>query len=152
MPYEHAKAAAEQVIESVKGYLVRNLSPLLERLKSVEDRLQSIPLEGIKGDRGEDGAKGDKGDPGNDGVSVQLSDVQQLIADEVTKAVQALPVPKDGLDGLNGKDADPEVIRREVALAVAQAVQPIPKAVEEDFDKEFFDRVSKALREPVLSA
>lgn len=42
-----------------------------------------------------------KGDPGEDGSSITPEDVAPMIAEEVAKAVAALPAPKDGKDAAN---------------------------------------------------
>ena len=75
---------------------------------------------GPEGQPGRDGTPGPAGTPGPEGPpgpSVQLSEVKALVSealaglpglvrDEVTRAVAAVPVPKDGRDGVNGKDVD----------------------------------------------
>lgn len=63
--------------------------------------------------------KGEKGDPGKDGTSVALEDVSLFLdaavakqvlelerraADAVTRAIDKIPVPKDGKDGKDGID------------------------------------------------
>lgn len=55
-------------------------------------------------------------------IGPTVDGIGATIGEEVAKAVAALPAPKDG------KDADPEVIKAEVATAVAAAVAALPPA------------------------
>lgn len=62
-----------------------------------------------------------------DGSCVTVEDVQPLLRDLVAEAVAALPAPKDGkdgADGLDGRDADPEIIRQMVEEAVSLIPRP----------------------------
>lgn len=59
-----------------------------------------------------------------DGKDADLTVVQAFIDAAVTKAVAALPVPKDGRDG---KDVDPAVVDVMVAAQVERAVKAIPR-------------------------
>jgi hypothetical protein len=76
-------------------------------------------VDGAPGERGLPGERGEKGMDGRDGTSVTLADVTPLVETAVTKAVldlerrgmdainraiDKLPVPKDGKDGVNGRD------------------------------------------------
>ena len=49
---------------------------------------------------GHDGVDGTPGDPGRDADPVDYESVQKFIADRVAE----IPVPKNGVDGINGKD------------------------------------------------
>lgn len=55
--------------------------------------------------------KGKDGIDGRDGKDIEIEEVKSLVAEKVSEAVAALPVPKDGLDGkdgingIDGKDA-----------------------------------------------
>jgi hypothetical protein len=73
---------------------------------------------GRDGTPGPAGAPGLDGQPGRDGQSVDFAAVEALVTkalatlptlvrDEVTRAVAALPVPKDGADGRPGADGAP---------------------------------------------
>jgi hypothetical protein len=81
-------------------------------------------VEGPKGDKGDDGKKGDKGDKGEngkdgkDGISVDkgevISDVLDIVLQEiptVEEIVSQIPIPKDGI---NGKDANENEIIKTV--------------------------------------
>lgn len=59
---------------------------------------------GSDGPAGRDGINGKDGRDGVDGKSVTVEDLRGLVAELVTKAIGALPVPKDGKDGLPGRD------------------------------------------------
>lgn len=120
----------------------------------------------IQGEKGETGGVGLRGEPGKDGApgrdavvdydrieSAIKEVVPVAVKEEVTKAVAALPVPKDGKDapavdeaaivervraqipapkdGLNGKDGEsihPDTVSLMVRDAVAAEVQKIPQA------------------------
>lgn len=116
-----------------------------ERGEKGERGQDGVGISGPIGERGEKGdtvagPKGDRGEPGADGRSLTLDDIKPLIEsafngwaldferraqDLMQRAISALPVPKDGIDGVAGKDADPKVIRVEVERAVAAI--PAPK-------------------------
>lgn len=72
--------------------------------------------------------------PGKDGTSVTLDDVRPLVdaatARAVAVAIKAMPLPKDGLNGLDGKSLTPDDIRpivlAEVRAAVAALPPPLP--------------------------
>ncbi len=61
---------------------------------------------------------GQDGRDGVDGKSVSVEDISPLIAAEVTKAVSALPVPKDG------QSVDPAEVHKMIATAVAEWPRP----------------------------
>jgi hypothetical protein len=46
------------------------------------------------------------------------------MADEIEKRISAIPIPKDGIDGKDGKDADPEYIKS----VIAEEVSKVPAA------------------------
>ncbi|HSW83554.1 MAG TPA: hypothetical protein VLH12_08770 [Usitatibacter sp.] len=66
---------------------------------------------------------------GKDGESVDLLVVQAMVADEVTRAVAALPKPRDGEHGRDGKDGasvHPDTVALMVATEVAKAIAAMP--------------------------
>lgn len=63
---------------------------------------------------------------GEPGRSVTMDDVAPMIMAEVSRVFATVPVPKDGLDGRNGVDVDPEVVRGIVSELVDAAVSAIP--------------------------
>lgn len=100
---------ADSVVKAVVPYLARNLSPLVARLKSIEDWRASVPAD-LKGEPGKDGA------PGKDAPAVDVGAV-------VAEVVKLVPAPKDGA---NGKDADSEAITSVVLEKVMKAMDEIP--------------------------
>jgi len=62
-----------------------------------------------------------------DGASVTVADVEPLIKAEVDKAVKAIPVPKDGRDGVS---VDPRHVDALVRTHVEKAVAAIPVPVD----------------------
>jgi integrin beta 3 len=80
---------------------------------------------GPQGERGDRGDAGERGEKGIDGQSIHEDTVRLIIAETVdgalTKAVAALPAPKDG------KDADPlamAALAREEVAAAFEAIKP----------------------------
>jgi hypothetical protein len=59
-----------------------------------------------------------------DGKSVTVDDVAPLIDELVTKRVAEIPAPKDGKDGVDGKDVDIEYVRSQIENAVAAIPKP----------------------------
>lgn len=104
-PVEFGKTMAVIVREATE--------PLLARIKALEERQLPNPI---------------KGDKGDDGRSVTIEDIAPLIDAAVAKAVDAIPKPKDGVDGLNGHDAEPidvadvvtELLARDEYSAIAK--------------------------------
>jgi|GEM_PF-1095326 len=98
-------------------------------------------LNGCDGIAGES-ITGPKGEAGKDAEPVDIA----LVVKEV---VAQIPVPKDGVDGKDGKDAEPvsdELVRAEVAKAVAEI--PKPKDVSPDVVAELVvAEVQKAVSE-----
>lgn len=111
---------ADQVFDAAKAWLQRNVSPLVERIKALEDR----PV--VPGERGE---KGDPGQPGRDGVdgkdgAAGADGEDGIDGKDGAPGIQGERGEK-GDPGQDGKDADPEVIKSLVVAAVAEI--PAPK-------------------------
>lgn len=134
------------LFESVKGYIARNVGPLVERIIALEKR---EPVRGEKGLDGKDGAegkpgidgkegapgvdgkegipgpagpageKGDKGDPGPQGEEGHQGP-DGIAGKDGANGING----KDGADGINGKDADPIVIKAMLVEAAA-AIHPV---------------------------
>jgi integrin beta 3 len=68
MKPEHVEKWADLVVESAKSWLRRNVAPIVDRLKALEDRVAAIPARAIKGDPGDPGPRGEQGPPGLDGA------------------------------------------------------------------------------------
>jgi len=108
------------VVGPVHEYVTRTVTPLLARLKSLEDWRATMPT-GPRGERGE------KGDPGPRGADADPA----LIEAEVRRAVAALPPAaagrdgKDGRDGRDGASVEPETVRALVREVVAE-MPPAP--------------------------
>lgn len=105
------KALAEATALVVKQHLATAVQPLLKRIEELEAR---VPL------NGKDGADG------RDGSSVSLDDVAPLIAEAVTKAIGAIPVPVNGKDGVDGSSVTVDDLAPLVSDVVAKAIADIP--------------------------
>lgn len=82
-----------------------SLAAAEERSAEVTERIAELEArEPEKGEKGEPGEPGRDGADGKDGASVTVEDVAPLVAEEVAKAVAAIPVPQDGKDGRDGVD------------------------------------------------
>lgn len=107
------KALMSAVAVTVKEYI----GPLLARIKALEERQ---PLPGSPGEKGEPGKDGTPGQNGADGKSITLDDVRPMLEAELSKwaldferraqttlerAIDKMPMPKDGAPGKDGKDA-----------------------------------------------
>ena len=157
---------ADQVFDAVKGWLQRNVSPLMERIKALEDRAPIAGPQGEKGDPGRDGVdgkdglpgeRGEKGDPGRDGKDAD----PDVIKSAVETAVAAIPRPADGLpgadgkdgrDGVDGKDADPLLIKAAVDEAVAAIPRPADGAPGKDGRDGIDGRDGKDINPDVVKA
>ena len=140
---------AEQMIGAVKEYVSIEIAAISEKIAA---QIAQIPA-GPPGEKGEPGEsiKGDQGEPGIAGKDADPEAIKQAIAEAlpdmvarvkaeliegIEKAFAEIPIPKNGdqgakgdpgepgIPGANGKDADPEVIRAEVAKAVAELPPP----------------------------
>lgn len=60
-------------------------------------------LDGKDGEAGKDGVDGQPGKDGRDGKDADMDAVKAIINEAVAAAVSAIPVPKDGRDGVDGK-------------------------------------------------
>jgi hypothetical protein len=124
------KAFGAEIVGVVKGYLEKELAPLLTRLQALETQFAATPapvdlsgdlaalkaaVEGIKipvlpdmpalPDFTAMVTEAVAAIPvPRDGKSVTVEDVTPLIASEVEKRVGGLPAAKDGKDGIDGKD------------------------------------------------
>lgn len=90
----------QKMADDVHEYIAKAFAPMLDRMKSVEQKLADMPVP-------------------KDGISVTIDDVAPLITKEVCKAVEAIPLPKDG------ESVDPVEVLRMVNEAVAAL--PVPK-------------------------
>lgn len=142
------KALADAVIQAVRV----KIAPLVKRLDEMDGAIKALP-ESLTQDLGERVKAAVDAIPrpkdGEDGKSVTAEDVAPLIADEVAKAVQAIPTPKDGesvtVDQLSpviaeqvskaveqlpkpkdGESVPPTEVQRMVEQAVAKAMQAVP--------------------------
>lgn len=113
------QALADDVVLSARGFISRALVGVSKRIDDLERRIMAIPA-------GRDGAPGVKGSDGKD-AAVDYAKVGELVTMAVSTAVAALPVPANGRDGKDGKDADHEETRAMVLDSVAEVVKAIPK-------------------------
>ena len=97
----------EKFIDGMHGYLKKELSPIIQRLKALESRQAE---KGDKGDTGERGADGKSIDEVElqklfeKNVAVWALDFERRATDLLQKAIDKMPVPKDGKDGAAGRD------------------------------------------------
>lgn len=131
------EAIVDGVIPAVKEYTDKSIAPFVAKLSELEVRAPE---------------KGEPGQPGTDGKSVDVAEIQKLIAAEVAHAVLDLPKPKDGESGTDGKsvtlddvrpiieelvakiplakdgkDVDPAVIAALISAEVEKAAAALPK-------------------------
>jgi len=103
------QTAFDQGFDALKAYVDRSFDAYAKRIESLEARQLQ---------------KGDKGD------SVTVDDVAPLVVAEVSKAVAALPAPKDG------DDADPAEVARHLVPEVERAVAQLPRVTGVLIDKQ----------------
>lgn len=139
----------------IREYVDKSWASFSVRLKAVEDRPALVGDKGETGERGEKGETGERGERGDRGADGRDADQQQLLLlqaqinalvsevaetkqalvaaragwpADLSAAVAALPMPKDGRDGINGKDGQmptAEDVAPIVAAEVARAVSLI---------------------------
>jgi hypothetical protein len=135
MPFDGARFG-EEIVSEVKGYVSRELAPLLERLAALESREAEPGPQGEKGDPGDPGERGMDGANGKDADPITREMVldalkadPELMARAVAEYLAENPPPagkdgqdgkdgergadgvdgKDGADGQDGKDGDPGI-------------------------------------------
>lgn len=104
----------EKFVGGLHDYLSKAFAPLVKRLEALEARQ---PERGEKGETGPAGAAGAPGLAGVDGKSVTLADLEPLLKSMqdswaldferraqalFQKAVDSMPKPQDGKDGIDG--------------------------------------------------
>jgi hypothetical protein len=109
---ESIKDLTDGLFNSFKGYVSRSIVPIIERLTALEAR---PPQKGEPGKDGRDGI---------DGKSADEDRIAKAVLGEVKKALESIPVPKDGKDGLNGVDGKDAVIN--VPAIIAEVVKQVP--------------------------
>lgn len=124
------EAFGKEIVGIVRGYLEKEVAPVLERIEAVEKRLSELPAP-------KDGADGKDADPEEvaDIVSNRLaSEIDELreivtaprmsddeIKGMIAEAVETIPQPKDGADG---KDADMAEVKAMIDEVVAALPAP----------------------------
>ncbi len=83
----------------VKSAVVNNDGRLLITMS--DDAVMDLGT--VVGQKGRDGMPA-IGRPGMDGTSVTLSDVEPMVRAELARVVSMIPKPKDGTNGIDGKD------------------------------------------------
>jgi hypothetical protein len=168
------------VVRAVKDYLTDKLDALSARLKTLEERepQKGEPgpagpagesITGPPGPKGDAGPRGERGEcgpegpigkagrdgkDGEDGESVDLDSVRPVIAEEVAKAVEAIPAPRDGKDGKDGKSVEIDSLRPIISEEVSKAVGriPVPKDGRDGADGKDAEPVdTEAIARDVLS-
>lgn len=104
---------ADTVTASLQELLRRNVTPIISRLKAIEEWRAGL---------GE--IKAEKGEPGENGKDADAQAITAGVLEKVMKALDAIPRPKDGDPG---KDANPEFVREVVRSEVERAVASIPR-------------------------
>jgi hypothetical protein len=109
------EAISKTLGEIVKSHVAKAFDTLSVRIKAIEDAVSSIE----PAQKGEKGDKGDPGERGLDGKSITAEDVAPVLEsavakwaleferraqDALQKAIDKIPVPKDGKDGKDGRD------------------------------------------------
>jgi len=86
---------------------------------------------GEKGEPGEGGQRGDKGDPGADGNSVEVADVDAVVAKRVDDVLATWPRPVDGRPGADGKSLTVDDVKGVIDAEVERrmALLPVPVSV-----------------------
>jgi hypothetical protein len=118
----------QKFIDGLHTYIEQILSPIVARLKAIEDRQ---PEKGEKGDKGEQGDPGKDGVDGKDGAQGERGERGESGRDGVdgkdgTNGIDG----KDGKDGIDGKDADPALVADIVLSKVFASEEFITKMVE----------------------
>jgi hypothetical protein len=124
----------DHIIERFSGLVSQTVKKLRSEIAEVREEIKRIPS-GPAGERGERGEKGDRGERGEPGLPGERGERGESIkgerGDRGEPGKDASPVDLKAIafaiqsNVRNGKDADPEVIRAEVAKAVAAI--PVPK-------------------------
>ncbi|OBQ68917.1 hypothetical protein EFV37_29205 [Mesorhizobium loti] len=117
------KVFGAEIVAIVKGHVERSLAPLNARIEAMEKMIAAWPVP-------------KDGEPGK---SITLDDVAPMIKGEVDRLAAQLPdigaMVREAVDkipeGIDGKDADPELIKQMVADAVA-ALPPAEKGKDAD--------------------
>jgi hypothetical protein len=112
---ESIKDLTDGLFNSFKGYVSRSIGPIIERLAALESR---PPQKGEPGMDGRDGI---------DGKSADEDRIAKAVLGEVTKALESIPVPKDGKDGRDGVDGKDAVIDVPAIIAEVVKLVPVPK-------------------------
>lgn len=112
------KALAASLLKSVHDYVAPALKAMDARLAALSEAIKAIP----SGDKGERGEPGPRGEPGADGKDADPEKVRAAAAEEVAKAIAAIPAPKDGAS-VTLDDVHP-LIQEQVARAVADIPRP----------------------------
>jgi hypothetical protein len=147
---------ADILVAALGVRIERALAPLVSRLEACERRgmtpadVTALVEEAVaKAPIGKQGEPGPVGPVGPAGEPTHIDTVRVMVLDEIGKAVGILPRAQDGksvtieevrpliqmmvdsiprpVDGINGKDADPEVVRSMVLSEVERAVEAIPR-------------------------
>lgn len=87
-----------EFINGVHGCVMDQIKPVIARIAEIEKRQPE------KGEQGPTGPAGENGRNGLDGKSVTPDDVLPALREELKVAIDAIPKPQDGRDGVNGVD------------------------------------------------
>jgi len=104
---------ADKVVTAMSGMVTRGLTPIVERVKTLEQQINELPAPelgpagpaGLDGAAGNDGAPGPKGDQGASGSAGANG--------------------SDGADGRDGRDGEPG--RDALAIEVIEGIDPLKR-------------------------
>lgn len=98
------KAFGSDIVETVKAFVGRMMTPIEVRLAVLEARQLERGAPGERGDKGERGEKGDRGDPGRDGAQGDRGEPGEA----GPRGMLGAP-GMDGIDGLGFEDMTEEL-------------------------------------------
>lgn len=131
-----ALRAALEIQKSLPELVAERVMTNESGLRTIVERMVSTCISELKLPAGAVGQKGE------DGRSVTVEEVTPLILSEVSKAIAAVELPKDGAPGERGKDGasvDPSTVEALVVTHVEKSVAALPPLI--------LAEVSKAIAE-----
>lgn len=105
---EHLSKMADEVFEAMRGFVARSLESVLVRVDALERRAPEKGVDGLKGKDADEAA------------------ITEKVLEQVAKALESIPSPKDGKDGTDGKSIDPEELKALVESQLVERVKSLP--------------------------
>lgn len=118
MTPEQMKTAAKDMLDAVKAYVARTISPIAERINELDERVKALPAP-ERGEKGEPGDAGQDGKDGTDGNGISRIELDEdckrfdLVLEDGQRVEVPLPpgaqgdAGKDGADGEKGEKGEP---------------------------------------------